>query len=110
MAFFKFGAPPDRDVILEVIAPGGGGGGGGGDAPPLPGGFPLRAQAACIAGIVVRVPSLTPLAELLGPELLGKERAAAQGKGMRIAALKHARCGLPLPLAFLSAPAPASTP
>jgi len=98
MAFFKFGTPPHRDVILELIAPGGGAGA------PLPGGFPLKPDGACIAGLVVRVAALAPVAELLGPELLGRERDAVQGKGMRIATLNHAKCGLPLPLAFMSAP------
>ena len=108
MAFFKFGAPPGRDVILELVAP-----------PPAPAsssagdaavspavaieraGFPVGPQAT-IAGLVVEVPSIAPLVSLLGPELLGAERDAAQGHGRRIAPLKHKAAGLPLPLAFIT--------
>ena len=94
MAFFKFGVPDGQDVILELIAPGS-------DGTPLPGGFPIGTQAQ-IAGLVVSVPDLGQVAALLGPERLSTERAAVQGRGRRIAALKHEAVGLPLPLAFMT--------
>ena len=99
MAFFTLGAPPDRDVVLELI--GVPSGADSGTTSTLPGGFPLASHAA-IAGLVVRVPSLAPLPELLGKDRLGEERDAVQGKGLRIVALKHEAVGLPLPLAFIS--------
>ena len=64
-------------------------------------GFPSGDQAV-IAGLVVEVPSIQPLAALLGPSVLGEERAAAQGGGRRIAPLRHEAAGLPLPLAFIT--------
>jgi hypothetical protein len=98
MAFFKFGAPPGRDVILELVGPGASD-----DAAKAMEhmGFSMG-EHAMIAGLVVEVPSISPMARLLGIQLLGAERDAAQGHGRRIAPLKHKAAGLPLPLAFIT--------
>ena len=94
-----------RDVVLEVIAPPLGSSG-----RAMPGGFAVPSSGAAIAGMVVSVPresGLDGVREALGPQggtLLSKERDAVQGKGMRIAALRHEVCGLPLPIAFITAP------
>ena len=98
MAFFKFGAPPGRDVILELVGPGTSD-----DAAKAMEhmGFSMG-EHAMIAGLVVEVPSISPIARLLGIQLLGAERDAAQGHGRRIAPLKHKAAGLPLPLAFIT--------
>jgi hypothetical protein len=85
MAFFKFGAPPGRDVILELVGPGASDGA----AKAMEHmGFSMG-EHAMIAGLVVEVPSISPIARLLGLQLLGAERDAAQGHGRRIAPLKH---------------------
>ena len=98
MAFFKFGAPPGRDVILELVGPGASDGA----AKAMEHmGFSMG-EHAMIAGLVVEVPSISPIARLLGLQLLGAERDAAQGHGRRIAPLKHKAAGLPLPLAFIT--------
>ena len=102
MAFFKFGAPPGRDVILELVGPSAAGA-----AKPNAAvaaeraGFPVGKRAT-IAGMVLEVPAIAPLVNLLGPALLGEERAAAQGRGRQIAPLRHVAIGLPLPLAFIT--------
>jgi len=98
MAFFKFGAPPGRDVILELVGPCTSDGA----AKAMEHmGFSMG-EHAMIAGLVVEVPSISPIARLLGLQLLGAERDAAQGHGRRIALLKHKAAGLPLPLAFIT--------
>jgi len=116
MAFFKFGVLKEeggqsvrgRDVVLEIIAPSLGSSADGGPPPAMPGGFAVGSCAA-IAGLVVRVPregGLEAVRAALGPQgttLLSEERDAVQGKGMRIAALRHEACGLTLPIAFLTA-------
>ena len=100
------GAPPGRDVILELVGPAA--------APADAAAAPVDAsvaleragfdvgETATIAGLVVEVPSIAPLEALLGPGMLGKERPAAQGHGRTIATLKHEKIGLPLPLAFIT--------
>ena len=101
MAFFKFGAPPGRDVILELVGPGTSDAPVGATVAAERAGFPVSEHAS-IAGMVVEVPSIAPLASLLGSDLIGEERDAAQGGGRRIAPLKHKAAGLPLPLAFIT--------
>ena len=105
MAFFKFGAPPGRDVILELVGPGTSGGA----AKAMEHMGLSMGEHALIAGLVVEVPSIapssdsiSPIASSLGLQLLGAERDAAQGHGRRIAPLKHKAVGLPLPLAFIT--------
>lgn len=118
MAFFKCGVPENgRDVILEVIAPPVGSSTG--RPVQMPGGFAVPSSGAAIAGMVVSVPregGLEAVRAALSSRggggggaqgadaaaLLSKERNAVQGKGMRIAALKHEAVGLPLPLAFIT--------
>ena len=101
MAFFKFGTGR-RDVILELVGPATTEGAPVGASVAVErAGFPVGDQAT-IAGMVVEVPAIAPLARLLGPELLGEERAAAQGRGRRIAPLRHRKAGLPLPLAYIT--------
>jgi hypothetical protein len=65
MAFFKFGAPPGRDVILELVGPGTSD-----DAAKAMEhmGFSMG-EHAMIAGLVVEVPSISPIARLLGIQL-----------------------------------------
>lgn len=101
MAFFKFGAPPGRDVILELVGPGASESAVAATVATERAGFPVS-EHATIAGMVVEVPSIAPLASLLGPTLLSDERPAAQGGGRRIATFKHKLAGLPLPLAFIT--------
>ena len=101
MAFFKFGAPPGRDVILELVGPGTSDAAVGAAVAVERAGFAVG-EGATIAGMVVEVPAIAPLASLLGPSLLGEERDAAQGHGRRIAPLKHKAAGLPIPLAFIT--------
>jgi hypothetical protein len=117
MAFFKLGVPKqeggqggvrDRDVVLEVIAPPPGAWGDGDLPRAMPGGFAVGSRAA-IAGMVVSVSrdgGLEAVRAALGSQgatLLSEERDAVQGKGRRIVALRHEACGLPLPMAFLTA-------
>ena len=105
VAFFKFGAPPGRDVILELVGPGTSGGA----AKAMEHMGLSMGEHALIAGLVVEVPSIAPISDSISPiasslglQLLGAERDAAQGHGRRIAPLKHKAVGLPLPLAFIT--------
>ena len=105
VAFFKFGAPPGRDVILELVGPGTSGGA----AKAMEHMGLSMGEHALIAGLVVEVPSISPISDSISPiasslglQLLGAERDAAQGHGRRIAPLKHKAVGLPLPLAFIT--------
>ena len=105
VAFFKFGAPPGRDVILELVGPGTSGG----TAKAMEHMGLSMGEHALIAGLVVEVPSISPISDSISPiasslglQLLGAERDAAQGHGRRIAPLKHKAVGLPLPLAFIT--------
>ena len=103
MAFFKFGAAGDSEqqVLLELVSPRTPGA-----AVSLPG-LPAIASGtdapAKIAGLVVTVPRLEPVAELLGADRVGRIRPAMQGKGRQIAPYRHEEAGL-LPLAFITPP------
>ena len=100
MAFFKFGTP-GRNVILELIGPGKSEMATEASVTAERVGFAVGDEST-IAGMVVEVPSIAPLATVIGASHITKERAAAQGHGRRIATLKHEAIGLPLPIAFIT--------
>jgi hypothetical protein len=106
MAFFKLGSPLGQangaaDVIVELVAPREPG-----REVSLPGFAPFGGEhhPATLGGVMFTVPCLEHLPEVVGEGLLGKARPAVQGKGRRVAPIRHEQAGLPLAVAFITPP------